>query len=61
MGLMKFLCCLFPGRCDPEAWQSKTRTGAASALTDVQPNTLGEGKRPQEPSSPESEELPTPS
>jgi hypothetical protein len=59
MGLMKFLCCLFPGRCDPDAPEPKARTGVASALTNVQPNTLGEGKRLQEPPpSPESEDLP---
>jgi hypothetical protein len=62
MGLLKFLCCLFPGRSGDEAPEPKARTDAASLPTDVQPNTLGERRLSREPpSSPESEELPTPS
>jgi hypothetical protein len=57
MGLMKFLCCLFPGRCGHDEPEAQTD---ASAPTDVQPNRLGERKPPQEPP-PSPEELPTPS
>jgi hypothetical protein len=56
MGLMKFLCCLFPGRCRDGESEPRIRTQAATAATDVQPNAP---KRPSEPpSSGEPEELP---
>jgi hypothetical protein len=58
MGLMKFLCCLFPGRCGHDEPEAQTD---ASAPTDVQPNMLGERKRSQEPPLSPEEELPTPS
>jgi hypothetical protein len=58
MGLMKFLCCLFPGRCGHDEPEAQTD---ASAPTDLQPNTLGERKRSQEPPPSPEEELLTPS
>jgi hypothetical protein len=61
MGLTKFLCCLFPGRCGHDAPESEARAGAASAPSDVQPNTPGKRERPQEPPSSPDEELPSPS
>ncbi len=61
MGLLRFVCCLLPGRCGHEASEQAARTDAASAATDVQPNALGEQKRSQEPPPSPEEELPTPS
>ena len=41
MGLMRFFCCLLPGRCDTEPAKPEKRTPATSVPTEVQPNTTG--------------------
>jgi hypothetical protein len=51
MDLMEFLYCLFLGRCGHEAPEAETRTAAASAPTDVQPNTRESEEPPPTPES----------
>jgi hypothetical protein len=48
MGLMRFFCCLLPGRCDTEPAKPEKRTPATSVPTDVQPNTTGPLQAPRQ-------------